>query len=119
MMMETKEDGQAETTRLFLAVVQAQDCDLAVDVLQNDGFSINRLPSAGGFLGRRNATLMITAKESKKQKVLDLLRQTCRKRMAFIAVPIENTPLPMPAPTPVTVGGVSLFNLEIEHFEEF
>lgn len=117
--MESEEVGQAENTRLLLAVVQAQDCDLAVEVLQNDGFSINRLPSAGGFLGRRNATLIITAKESEKQKVLDLLKQTCRKRMAFIAVPIENTPLPMPAPTAVTVGGVSLFNLEIEHFEEF
>jgi len=27
--------------------------------------------------------------------------------------------MPMPAPTPITVGGAKVFSLEVEYFEEF
>jgi len=117
--MEAPDSQPTNEPRLLLAVVQAQDCDLASDLLQENNFSVTRLPSAGGFLGKRNATLLITTNASEADKVLDLLKQTCRKRISYISMPIENMPLPVPAPTPVTIGGVSLFNLEIEHFEEF
>jgi len=43
--------------RLLMVVVQAQDADSAVMALERHGFTITRLPSQGGFLGRRNATL--------------------------------------------------------------
>ena len=108
----------SEKKQLFLAVVQGQDADLAADSLERAGFSVTRLPSAGGFLGRRNATLLITCLSGCEEEVRKILKQTCRKRMTFIPTPIDNAYLPLPAPTPVTIGGVSLFNLEIEHFEE-
>lgn len=114
--MTTQEIGKSE--KLLLAVVQAQDCDIAVDILEAESFTVTRLPSVGGFLGKRNATLMVCASHSDVPKVKALLENTCRKRIAFIAVPAENTPLPMPMPTPVTVGGVSLFSIDIEHHEE-
>ena len=50
---------------------------------------------------------------------MELLNRTCRQRVEYIAVPLESAPLPMPAPTPVTVGGATIFGLEIEHYEEF
>jgi uncharacterized protein YaaQ len=50
---------------------------------------------------------------------VEFLRKTCRQRVAFIAVPMENAPLPMPAPTPVTIGGANVFSLEVEQYEEF
>jgi uncharacterized protein YaaQ len=62
---------------------------------------------------------MIDVSEADKDVAMDLLDQTCRQRVAFIAVPMENSPLPMPAPTPVTIGGANIFSLEIDHYEEF
>jgi hypothetical protein len=32
---------------------------------------------------------------------------------------MENSPLPMPAPTPITIGGASIFSLDIDQYEEF
>ncbi len=49
----------------------------------------------------------------------ELLISTCGKRITFIATPIENAPLPMPYPTEIIVGGINLFSLDLEHFEEF
>ncbi len=105
--------------RLLIAVVQGQDANLAIDSLLEEGFGVTRLPSMGGFLGRKSASLLIGVSREKEEDAIAALNQTCRKQVAFIAVPLENSPLPMPAPTPVTVGGASIFSLEVEHFEEF
>jgi uncharacterized protein YaaQ len=118
-------DDQAQTTtatgkmRLLFAVVQSQDVENAVSHLNQLGFSTIRLPSTGGFLGRRNATLLIGTPIGEEEKAIASLRQNCRQRVEYIAVPIESAPLPLPSPTPVTVGGAILFALDVDHFEEF
>lgn len=105
--------------KALIAVVQAQDAENAIEMLESQAVSVTRLPSVGGFLGRRNASLLIALNVREKSEIIEILRKTCRQRVAFIAVPIENSPLPMPAPTPVTIGGASIFMLDIEKFEEF
>ena len=104
---------------LLIAVVQGQDADNAIETLADAGFGVTRLPSVGGFLGRKNATLMLGVGADKAGEAIEILNQTCRQRVAFIAVPMENAPLPMPAPTPVTIGGANVFALEVEHYEEY
>jgi uncharacterized protein YaaQ len=115
------ESTQAEPPQqdLLIAVVQGQDADMAAQVLEEAGFGAIHLPSIGAFLGRKNATLMIGVPQAKAQEAMDLLNKTCRQRVAFIAVPMENAPLPMPAPTPITIGGANVFSIEVDHFEEF
>jgi uncharacterized protein YaaQ len=103
---------------ILIAVVQAQDSDAAQEGLHKLGMAVQRLPSIGGFLGRRNATLLIGLPEAMKGKAEEVLRQNCRQRVEFIAVPLESAPLPLPTPTPITVGGATVFALEVEHYEE-
>jgi len=107
-----------EGNMVFIAVVQAQDAEVAENALQKLGLSATRLPSVGGFLGRRNATLLISVKKERYQTAIDSLHESCRQRIEFIAVPLESAPLPLPAPTPITVGGATIFAVEVEHFEE-
>jgi len=114
---EQKPDS-SQSTVLMLAVVQAQDAELAKEALDKLGLTMVRLPSVGGFLGRRNATLLIGLPEQRRDAVIDALHQSCRQRVEFIAVPLESAPLPMPTPTPITVGGATIFALEVDHYEE-
>lgn len=102
---------------LLVAVVQAQDSDNAISDLSKLGISVTRLPSVGGFLGRRNSTLMIGLPKSSEDKVMASLQKNCRQRVEYISVPLESAPLPLPAPTPVTVGGAAVFSFDVEHFE--
>ena len=115
------ESGQpeGEVNHLLIAVVQGQDVEMALQAFHEKGLRITRLPSVGAFLGRKNATLMIGVKESEEETAVKLLNETCRQRVAFIVVPMENAPLPMPAPTPITIGGANIFSLDVEHYEEF
>jgi uncharacterized protein YaaQ len=110
----------SEETRytLLVAVIQAQDFDSAHNSLTQLGMSVTRLPSIGGFLGRRNVTLMIGTPEGKEPEAMEALHENCRQRIEFIAVPLESAPLPMPAPIPVTIGGATVFSLDVEHYEE-
>jgi len=117
-MSETT-NSENDMRDLLIAVVQGQDSDMAIESLGDAGFKVTRLPSVGGFLGRKSATLMIGVNPEDHDEAVEILDKTCRQRVAFIAVPMENSPLPMPAPTPVTIGGANIFTMEVDHYEEF
>lgn len=116
--MSEQRPNPSQNTILMMAVVQAQDAEVAKETLEKLGLSIERLPSVGGFLGRRNATLMIGLPENQREEVIEALHHSCRQRVEFIAVPLESAPLPLPTPTPITVGGATIFSLEVDHYEE-
>lgn len=103
---------------LVMAVIQTQDADIVENIFRQMNISLTRLPSTGAFLGRRNATLLIGIPYERQEKILDALKENCRQRIEYIAVPLESAPLPIPAPTPITVGGATVFSLDVEHYEE-
>lgn len=103
---------------LMLAVVQEQDRDEATRALEELNFSVVHLFSAGGFLGRRNVTLLIGMQEGQEEVAVNTLQRTCHQHVEYLTMPLEGSPLPMPTPVPVTVGGATIFTLPVEHFEE-
>ncbi len=109
--------SQACTTMLF-AVVQEQDADTAIQALNRMKLTITRLPSVGGFLGRRNVTLIIGLPCEKTEEAKKALQKSCRQRVEYIPVSLESAPMPLTAPTPVTIGGATIFSVPVEHFEE-
>jgi len=113
------ETSHQHIDRLMAAVVQEQDVESAVRALQKLDFAVTRLPSTGGFLGRRSTTLLIGLPEAQIELAVKTLQKRCRTRVEYVTIPLEGTPLPIPAPTPITVGGATIFTLEIEKYEEF
>lgn len=116
-MDENQKKPQSPDTCMWV-IVQAQDAENAEIALSDLGFSVTRLPSFGGFLGRRNATLLVALENNRREEVLATLNENCRQRVEYIAVPLESAPLPLPTPTPITIGGATIFTLEVEHYEE-
>lgn len=103
---------------LMLAVVQEQDRDEATRTFEKLNIPVVYLFSAGGFLGRRNATLLIGLHAGMEEDAIRLLQESCKQHIEYLTLPLEGSPLPMPTPVPVTVGGASIFALPVEHFEE-
>jgi uncharacterized protein YaaQ len=106
------------TDTCLIAVVQAQDAESAELALGELGLHVTRLPSFGGFLGRRNATLIVGLSQRQHAEAIRKLEESCRQRIEYIAVPLESAPLPLPTPTPITIGGATIFTLEVDHYEE-
>ena len=103
-------ESEAESN-LFLAIVQAQDADIAAQALQIIGIDSYQMPSVGGFLGRKNITLVIHSPSGKNDEIIDVLKSSCSKRVEFISLPMENAQLAIPTPTQVAVGGAAVFGL--------
>jgi uncharacterized protein YaaQ len=101
------------------AVVQIQDVENATNALHEANLSVTRLSSTGGFLGRRNATLLIGLAEGQEEKAIRSLSHSCRRRVEYIATPLEGAPFQLPLSTPVTVGGATIFKLAVERYEVF
>lgn len=105
--------------QIMTAVIQEQDVDLTIKALGKLGVPITRLASAGGFLGRRNSTLIIGINEQIREEVVLALQNSCHQRVEYLAIPLEGSPMPMPTPIPVTVGGATVFTLPVDKYEEF
>jgi len=104
----------ADESNVLLAIVQSQDADIAEQALKKIGIDSYQLPSVGGFLGRKNITLVIESPSGKNDAIIELLKSSCSQRIEFIAVPIENAQLAIPTPTQVAVGGAAVFGLTAE-----
>lgn len=110
---------RSKNDTMLFAIVQGQDAESAELALLALNLHVTRLPSVGGFLGRRNATLMIGLPADVQAQAMATLNENCRQRVEYIAVPLESAPLPLPALTPITIGGATIFALEVERYEEF
>jgi len=109
----------SSVNRLMAAVIQEADLESALMSLSKLGFSVARLPSTGGFLSRRNVTLLIGVQEGREEVAVKTLQNSCQQRLEFTSSPLRGAAFPMPAPTQVTVGGATVFIFEVESYDEF
>ncbi len=112
-------DAQTQTNMvILLAVVQAQDADMVTGALRKYGIVAYELSSTGAFLGRKNVTLLIPVDQNNVDLVVSELKRNCRQRIEYVSMPIEGQPVPIPSPIPITVGGATIFILEIDQYME-
>jgi CPA1 family monovalent cation:H+ antiporter len=111
--------GIARVERLLTAIIQLQDVEEATNALETLDVAVTRFPSVGGFLGRTNVTLLIGLPAGLESRVIDTLKQSCRRRVEFLASPIEGSPVPMGKPIEINVGGATIFAFDVERYEEF
>lgn len=103
--------------RLMTTVVQIQDADAAEQALEMAGFTVTEIASSGGFLGSRNTTLLIGLNAGQEERVVQILSESCRQRVEYVSTPLEGAPFYLPLTTPVTVGGATMFTLEVQRHE--
>jgi uncharacterized protein YaaQ len=94
------------------------DSDLVSAELDENKFSYSKLPSVGGFLREKNVTFIIACALEKELFVHRLLLEAAKKRVTFIATPLENGPIPVPVPVESVVGGVKAFSIVLDDFQE-
>ena len=99
---------------LMTIVIQDSDVENVVAILNRLGTSITRLSSSGGFLGRKNATLLVGVPEGKELVILNAISNASRERVEYIPGSVDASD---PA-TPVTVGSATIFSFDVERYEE-
>ena len=104
--------------KLIVAIVQDEDAGRLVSALMDKGF-VTKLATTGGFLRAGNTTLISGVEDDKLQDALGVIEKICKSREQITA---STTPMGgaggvyVPYPIRVTVGGATVFVLEVSQF---
>ncbi len=107
--------------KLVFAIVHDEDSPRLMAEMNRIGYRVTKLNSSGGFLRSGNTTLMMVVEEAQQEDVLETIRQYSSSRKAAINTSV--TPSSMggsyiPYPVEITVGGATVFIVNVEHFEK-
>lgn len=105
--------------KLIVAIVQDEDASRLIGHLMSDGFRVTKLATTGGFLRAGNTTLLVGVEDDKLQNAMSIIEKVCksRKQIATSPSPISGTTgVYVPYPIEVTVGGATIFVLDVEQF---
>jgi uncharacterized protein YaaQ len=100
--------GTAGATKLVVAIVHGDDADDVVKALMAAGHRLTRINTAGGFLRRGNATLLIGVEAPRLDDVLAVIEANCRQRAE-----------PAPIEKGMPMYGATVFVLDASHFQRF
>ena len=104
--------------RMLLAIVTGPDSDNVENTLAKTSYPFAKLPSVGGLLRERNVTFLIGCPESDTDQLRKLLQEVAGRRIGYVSPVLDNLPMGSLIPTEVQIGGVTILDLPIEHYEE-
>jgi len=105
---------------LVLAVVNNDDMARLTERLAEAGLGATRVASTGGFLRQGNTTFMVVVEDDQVERVLEILRETCRRRTRYVH-PLTpagfGEEVSYGRPIEVEVGGALVFVVPVERVE--
>jgi uncharacterized protein YaaQ len=105
--------------KLVITIVSKEDANKVTKALINNNFFVTKLSSTGGFLRGGNVTLMTGINENDVEQAIKIIGDCCKSRKEYIAnqfVGEYNTVIT--APIEITVGGATIFVLDVEQFHK-
>lgn len=105
--------------KLVLAIVSNDDSSVVSSALTRDGFTVTKLATTGGFLMTGNTTFIMGIDDDKVQQVIDVISKHSRKRSQMMPNSATyGAGMYTSFPVEVTVGGATVFVLNVERFEK-
>ena len=103
--------------KLIVAIVNKEDSKAVNSELVRAGFSVTRLATTGGFLLAGNVTILVGTEEEKVDDCIAVISEYSRQRTEVVP---STTNYGMAAttayPLEVTVGGATVFVLDVDRF---
>lgn len=105
--------------KLLFAIVNNDDSTLVSSGLMSEGFSVTKLATTGGFLMRGNTTFLIGTSDDTVDKAIDIISKFSKQRNQKVPASASfGMGLYSSVPIEVTVGGATVFVLDVERFEK-
>ena len=107
--------------KLVLAIIHDEDAFHVMDLLNAKGFGVTKLASTGGFLRAGSTTLICGVSEERVPELIEVIEKKCKSRKQITSVNAMNVNANesfAPYPVEVTVGGATIFVVNIEDFKK-
>ena len=104
--------------KLVLAIVNKDDSSAVSTALTRDGFSVTKLATTGGFLMAGNTTFLVGVDDERVDQVLATIEKHSKKHTQMTPSTSYGTSAYASFPVEVTVGGATVFVMNIERYEK-
>ena len=107
--------------KLIISIVQDEDASRLINELMTEGYRVTKLATTGGFLRAGNTTLLVGVEDEHLNNAVSVIEKVCksRKQVATTPSPVSGTTgMYVPFPVEVTVGGATIFVLDVEQFRK-
>lgn len=104
--------------KLIVAVVNKDDASRVADEVTKAGFAVTKMATTGGFLQAGNTTLIVGTDESRVDEVIAIVERHSKRRTQMISGAAYGASSTSSIPVEVTVGGATVFVLDVERFEK-
>jgi uncharacterized protein YaaQ len=103
--------------KLIIAIVSNDDAHALSNALNKKNFSVTRLSTTGGFLKIGNTTLLIGIEDDQKEAVFDIIKEYSKQRTELVpSTAAYDIGRFASFPVEVTVGGATVFVVDVEQF---
>lgn len=105
--------------KLVLAIVGNDDQSSVLSALTADSFQVTKLATTGGFLKAGNTTFILGVEDNKVNRVIEIITEYSSKRTQVVpSATAMDVGMYTSFPIEVSVGGATIFVLNVEHYEK-
>ena len=105
--------------KLIFAIVSNDDSSMVASALTKNGFYATKLATTGGFLKAGNTTFICGVDDEKVDRVIDIIaKQSSRRTQLVPSATTMDVAMYTSFPVEVTVGGATIFVLNVDRFEK-
>lgn len=105
--------------KLILAIINSDDANAVSNALTDNGFLVTKLSTTGGFLKVGNTTFITGVDDNRVDDVIKIIKSKSKKRKQSVpsATPLEVGTYSA-IPFEITIGGATIFVLNVEDFKK-
>ena len=105
--------------KLIIAIVQDEDSARLVRGLMDGGYGVTKLATTGGFLMAGNTTFISGVDDEKVDTVIGIIAKYSSRRTQIVpSTSTMEVGMYSSFPVEVTVGGSTIFVLNVDRFEK-
>ncbi len=104
--------------KLIVAIINNDDANAVMSGLTKAGYTATRLNTSGGFLRSGNITLLVGVEAKKVDDVVNIIGEhsSQRKKITPVNTTYIGESMLTSMPIEVTVGGATIFVIDVEQF---
>lgn len=104
--------------KLVIGIVNSDDAGNLLAEITRASFQATKLSTSGGFLKMGNVTVLVGVEDEKTDEVVEIFKRCCSRRTQMISAtpPFLGEGFISAAPVEVTIGGATLFVVDVDNF---
>ena len=108
--------------KLILAIVSNDDSSAVSAALTKSGYSVTKMATTGAFLMSGNTTFLVGTDDEKVDAVISIIKKQSHRRTQMMPTThnnvFDNNAMNASYPVEITVGGATIFVLDVDRFEK-